>query len=1243
MRKKISLLMCIVLMVSFTFGTMNFQADARTTSIEYGAYEAIQKAISEAAPGETIIIPAGEFIIEKPISINRPITLRGTVEGGVLQTVIQGRCANYINVFSDDVRIEGIKFEGRLGLSANEHAINIGDYINFVVKNCEFLNVSYRGVLITGNRAKGVITGCRFENIYNGSGVVVYGVSTGSGENVINTFWDTYPTMDELKNNLGTDNAVYIEDCYFTKGWHAVASNEGGRYVFRYNTMEDPDGTGQSVDTHGLEYQSKRGTRSVEIYNNTLTNSYAHYANIWLRGGDGVVFNNTMTNSTNGLFISHTSEIGQPDPEQIPYPAKDQTRALYAWNNTLDGNPAKIIVRPGHEYLLVENRDFFNYELPGYVPYTYPHPLAADPEPEEPEIWNSKADYTEGTHSLGSSNTGRQMIKFDFESAADNISGTVGYAVYGATVTDQVYMALAIHFDTNGFFKVLNNDTFDSITDLPYIASETYQVKMDIDPLTRTYSVWIKPESAQEILIAENYSFRSGLNVENIGTICLVSNNDGDFSVIDHSIFSYTPFGNVPGAWYSKANASNGFVDGLHVLDPNYAGTVRMEFDFTPHGNSINGVVGFGGKDTDITGYASFSFMFRAYTNGKFDAYNKNTYTALTGIPYAADITYHVKIITDLGSNTYDAWVTPEGEETVMIADDYEYRAATPDIDDIGKVCLVSTNTDDFRIQNFTAETIGEATTPIASPTPSPTPVPEPESLLIEDLVVYNSASLWSAQTNLQPGDLQYADRTFIFDSIPEEVLGCEWIRNANGSKGYTGEILATFTAAKDIDVYIAFSTSIAPLPSWMQEGWEDTGENLVNQENPTTKKAYRLYKKFFAAGSTVVLGSNGTSNHGMYNIILKQRPELITDLVSPAGWVISKNLQQGDKQYGDRVFTFNTIPEIVAGCDWIQNYNGSKGSNDNPLDSFKVGEDANVYVAFSTSAPALPDWFTSGWEDTGEIIQNSEPKSYKLYRRFFPAGSTIELGPNGSANYGMYNIIVKRIERPIIVNDINDITIRMGEQQTINISTNVTGSVVQAVYETPGIAEMSLNGYNLTISAAKVGSTKVTIKANYAGYIEGIARFTLTVTDDVIINPIDPDDDDDDDDDDGTVTTNPDVTPKPIAASAPTPVISDNVIIVNVLDFDAQSGKAKASITMDELEEAFSNADTEERENKVISIEMARVEGATEYTMELPVEILTADTSERKIELKTETANLVIPSNMLSETDVAGAEQLFF
>jgi len=40
-----------------------------------------------------------------------------------------------------------------------------------------------------------------------------------------------------------------------------------------------------------------------------------------------------------------------------------------------------------------------------------------------------------------------------------------------------------------------------------------------------------------------------------------------------------------------------------------------------------------------------------------------------------------------------------------------------------------------------------------------------------------------------------------------------------------------------------------------------------------------------------------------------------------------------------------------------------------------------------------------------------------------------------------------------------------------------------------------------LTISAAKVGSTKVTIKANYAGYIEGIARFTLTVTDDVIIN----------------------------------------------------------------------------------------------------------------------------------------------
>lgn len=76
-------------------------------------------------------------------------------------------------------------------------------------------------------------------------------------------------------------------------------------------------------------------------------------------------------------------------------------------------------------------------------------------------------------------------------------------------------------------------------------------------------------------------------------------------------------------------------------------------------------------------------------------------------------------------------------------------------------------------------------------------------------------------------------------------------------------------------------------------------------------------------------------------------------------------------------------------------------------------------------------------------------------------------------------------------------------------------------------------------------------------------------------------------------------------------------------------------------IEEAFTQAKTDAAGIKMVTVEVPRVEGATAYTPILPAEVLTANTGEQKVELKTEVASIVVPSNMLANTAAAGAKEV--
>jgi hypothetical protein len=103
---------------------------------------------------------------------------------------------------------------------------------------------------------------------------------------------------------LGTANAVFVEDNLFVLNRHCVTATNGANYVARYNTVRNNYQDSQSFDAHGLSPAWPRGTRSVEIYGNVVTNAITRWAGAGIRGGSGVIWGNTWNGVWHGVVLS---------------------------------------------------------------------------------------------------------------------------------------------------------------------------------------------------------------------------------------------------------------------------------------------------------------------------------------------------------------------------------------------------------------------------------------------------------------------------------------------------------------------------------------------------------------------------------------------------------------------------------------------------------------------------------------------------------------------------------------------------------------------------------------------------------------------------------------------------------------------------------------------------------------------------------------------------------------------------
>jgi hypothetical protein len=281
--------------------------------------------------------------------------------------------------------------------------------------------------------ANGIIfSGCTFTNEISSLGLT--GISFTCPKYGPTATWNTPDTMglnaDSTGLNVGDTaagwdgvaglNCSYVENCTISNGTSgSFNGDDNSRVVIRYNTINDSQPFSHGQDT------SEYGSRHYEIYNNTF-----HYVSAtvndqcWasFRGAVALVANNVMDaipgKSSVLLECQQINRNSGPGACQTSYPANRQcgigwsarsaatyghpvvtsdgtgeiSDPIYIWGNTGSGGSSSAsgyvnlngfspdscgnglqisqFVQLGRDYLVGTAR-------PGWVPYTYPHPLVA--------------------------------------------------------------------------------------------------------------------------------------------------------------------------------------------------------------------------------------------------------------------------------------------------------------------------------------------------------------------------------------------------------------------------------------------------------------------------------------------------------------------------------------------------------------------------------------------------------------------------------------------------------------------------------------------------------------------------------------------------------------------------------------------------------------------------------------------------------------------------------------------------
>ncbi len=294
------------LIIAFSFNIIcGLAAQAATINAASCSSANVQTAITSSSSGDTINVPSGNCTWSSSISLPaaKNLAIIGAGIGNTNITCSSGMCFSIAqNGLSSSSRISGFTFTGGIinltGLQGNKE---------FRIDNNRFVLSSPVAMDIcsfTDNiHPTGLIDNNQFVNVM----IHMFGTCAMLNEgNYQHALWSQTTTLGDY------DDVVYIESNSFsgTAGHqNAIDANYGGRYVFRYNTLS---GT-TYAEVHSIQ-GGNRAAQRWEIYGNSYSKSLSDWYPIaFVRGGTGVIFNNTATaNYTSDIIFNNVRSCRDP-------------------------------------------------------------------------------------------------------------------------------------------------------------------------------------------------------------------------------------------------------------------------------------------------------------------------------------------------------------------------------------------------------------------------------------------------------------------------------------------------------------------------------------------------------------------------------------------------------------------------------------------------------------------------------------------------------------------------------------------------------------------------------------------------------------------------------------------------------------------------------------------------------------------------------------------------------------------
>ena len=250
----------------------------------------VSEAITSAAKGDTVIVPAGTaswtqtLVINKPVSLVGQTTVNYTNETANDQTIIFDDVSRsstpsapiiYAIVTAGDMNVEptvpllvikGFTFRGspNTPTGAPNGAIMLAGTCPAVrVSNCHFDSL-YQSSIYTFGWIYGVMDNC-LHTITRFLLTGTMGMATYNGQKYGDGSWTEDAHWGSYKFFFTENNVVHAK----SPAQYGMDAKRGARYVVRYSKIYDLS----FVQTHGTEAGRDRGCRAIEFYNNICNRS----------------------------------------------------------------------------------------------------------------------------------------------------------------------------------------------------------------------------------------------------------------------------------------------------------------------------------------------------------------------------------------------------------------------------------------------------------------------------------------------------------------------------------------------------------------------------------------------------------------------------------------------------------------------------------------------------------------------------------------------------------------------------------------------------------------------------------------------------------------------------------------------------------------------------------------------------------------------------------------------------------